>query len=125
MCRGGTVRVMARRNRFGWALIVVLVVGALASCRDRSRPYRTFPMKGQVLSVGKTGSNGWREFSIKHDDIPGFMPAMSMAYFVRQPALLDNIAAGDLVTARLILDGGEVYVDRVTKTGHDALPDDA
>jgi len=82
-------------------------------------------MKGQVLSVGKTGSNGWREFSIKHDDIPGFMPAMSMAYFVRQPSLLDNIASGDLVTARLILDGGEVYVDRVTKTGHAPLPEDA
>ena len=98
---------------------------SLTACRNQARPYREFPLKGQVLSVGKTTSNGWRELSIKHEDIPGFMPAMSMAYYVRQPSLLDNIAPGDLVTARLILDGGEVYVDRVTKTGHAALPEDA
>lgn len=116
---------MAVRRVGGWVLAVVLLAVFGSACRDRARQYREFPLKGQVLSVGTTGSNGWRELSIKHEDIPGFMPAMSMAYYVRQPSLLDNIAPGDLVTARLILDGSEVYVDRVTKTGHAPLAEDA
>ena len=116
---------MTRRASLGWALVVVFLTSGLIGCRNQARQYREFPLKGQVLSVGKTGANGWRELSIKHEDIPGFMPAMSMAYYVRQPGLLDNIAPGDLISARLILDGGEVYVDRVTKTGHAPLPEDA
>jgi protein SCO1/2 len=116
---------MVSRASLGWAFLALLLAAAVGGCRNQARQYREFPLKGQVLSVGKTGSNGWRELSIKHEDIPGFMPAMSMAYYVRQPALLDNIAPGDLVTARLILDGGEVYMDRVTKTGHAPLPEDA
>jgi len=111
--------------RFGWASLALLIAIGAAGCREQARQYREFPLKGQVLSVKGTASNGWREFSIKHEDIPGFMPAMSMAYWVRQPSLLDNISPGDLVSARLILDGGEVYVDRVTKTGNAPLPEDA
>ena len=116
---------MVSRRFLGWAFLAFVAALAVSGCGNQARQYREFPLKGQVLSVGKIGSNGWRELSIKHEDIPGFMPAMSMAYYVRQPALLDNIAPGDLITARLILDGGEVYVDRVTKTGHAPLPEDA
>src|SRR5207237_7442166 len=86
-------RVMVRCTGFGWAWLVVLAAFVASDCRDRSRPYREFPMKGQVLSVGKTGSNGWREFSIKHDDIVGFMPAMTMAYYVRQPSSFPDLGS--------------------------------
>jgi protein SCO1/2 len=110
---------------FRWALPVLVLTLGLSGCGRQARQYREFPLKGQILSVGKTTSNGWRELSIKHEDIPGFMPAMTMAYYVREPSLLDGIGPGDLVTARLILDGSEVWVDRVTKTGHAALPEGA
>ena len=69
--------------------------------------------------------DGRRAVSIKHEDIPGFMPAMSMAYYVRRASLLDGLAPGDLVTAQLILEGGDTYLDKVTKVGHAPLPPDA
>ncbi len=107
----------------GWAVVVVLA--GCCACNRTSGQHREFPLKGQVLSVGQARPDGRREVSLKHEDIPGFMPAMSMAYFVKQPSLLDGLVPGDLVTARLILDGGETYLDRVTRTGHAPLPADA
>jgi protein SCO1 len=53
------------------------------------------------------------------------MPAMTMAYFVKRPQLLDGMTPGDLIAATLVLDGADMYLDTVVKTGHTALPPDA
>jgi protein SCO1/2 len=53
------------------------------------------------------------------------MPAMSMAYHVRQPALLDGLVPGDLVTAQLVVDGDDAYLKEIRRTGHAALPEGA
>ena len=112
------------RGAAGWLGCVGLVVAWLASggCSRETGQYREYPVKGQILSVGQVRSDGRREVSLQHDDIPGFMPAMTMAYFVRKPALLDGLAAGDLVTATLVLHGSDMYLDRLTRIGHTDLP---
>lgn len=97
----------------------------LAACGKPGPEHREYQLKGQVLSVSPVRPNGWREISVKHDDIPGYMPAMTMAYWVRKPAQLDGVVPGDMVTATLMLDGGEVYLDRVARTGHAPIPADA
>ena len=43
---------------------------------------------------------------VKHEDIPGFMPAMTMPYAVNDAALLKDRAAGDLITATLNVGAG-------------------
>jgi protein SCO1/2 len=53
------------------------------------------------------------------------MPAMTMPYYVHDGKQLDGLVPGDLVTAVLILNGGEVQLDRVKKTGHAEVPADA
>lgn len=113
----GFARVVAR---FG----VVGLVLTLAGCKAES--VRTFPLKGQILAIAAgTRPDGRREITVKHEDIPNFMPAMTMAYGVGQPGSLDGLAPGDLFTATLVNRGAEFYLTDLRKTGHADLPPDA
>src|SRR5918995_4050123 len=122
MCRAGTVGEMRFACRI-W--ISLLLIATLPACRSTAEPEKRYPLRGQILSVGSNPVSGQREVSVKHEDIPGFMPAMTMAYVVKVPALLDGLSAGDLFTATLVLKGSEMYLEDIKKTGHQALPADA
>ena len=50
------------------------------------------------------------ELTVKHDDIPGFMPAMTMPYKVKDRDALREVEPGDTIDADLIsVDGGKEY----------------
>ena len=102
------------------AAVVVLAAGL--ACSRPAEQQRTYPIRGQILSIGEPRTDGRRELSVRHEDIPGFMPAMSMAYFVKTPAMLEGLRAGDLFTGTLVVNGSDVHLDAVKKTGHAELP---
>ena len=77
------------------------------------------------MGVGTSAVVGGTEITIKHEDIPGFMPAMTMAYFLKKDEKADGIGPGDLVTATLVADGSSLWLQDVRKTGHAPLPSDA
>lgn len=124
MCRAGTVEMM-RRSTSLWISLALIGLVSLPACRSTAEPERRYPIRGQILSIGATPATGSRELSVKHEDIPGFMPAMTMAYFVKVPALLDGLSPGDLFEATLVLKGGEMYLEALKKTGREPLPPDA
>jgi protein SCO1/2 len=116
---------LALRERLGysdWMLRKVIPIIALcvvaAACGDKSQQY---PVQGQIIAV----SADHRQLTIDHKDIPNFMPAMTMAYYVKEPHDLDGIAPGDLATATLVVKGSEVFLTDIKKTGHAALPPNA
>jgi len=82
---------------------------------------RTYQLTGQILVV-KPDTN---EVLVKHEDIPGFMPAMTMPYVVHDPALLKDRVAGDLIKATLVVGAELPYLSSITKTGSAPLPEDA
>ena len=47
---------------------------------------------------------GRQELTIKHEDIKGFMPGMTMAFKVRDASMMAGKTVGDLVTARLVIE---------------------
>jgi protein SCO1/2 len=50
------------------------------------------------------------ELTVKHDDIPGFMPAMTMPYKVHDRSALKEVEPGDTIDADLIsVNGGKEY----------------
>ena len=102
--------------------IIALTAAALglAAC-GRDTNTRTYQLTGQILVV-KPETN---EVLVKHEDIPGFMPAMTMPYLVSDPALLRDRAAGDLITATLVVGRERAYLSTITKTGSAPLPEDA
>lgn len=100
----------------------VLIVGLLlaAGC-SRAPEAPTYQLKGQVLAVRPET----REILVAHDDIPGFMPAMTMPYAVKDAALLKDRAPGDLITATLVVEPNLAHLSVITKTGSAPLPEDA
>jgi protein SCO1 len=127
MCAGRiTVWKMGYAARWVTAFAVAATIfPSLAGCRHAAEPDRKYPIRGQILGIGAPRQDGRRDLSLKHEDIPGFMPAMSMAYTVKQASTLDRLAPGDLITATLVLAGRDMYLEGITKTGHAPLPPDA
>ena len=103
-----------------WRLVIVSFVILGAGCA-REPEARTYQLTGQVLAVNLAT----REILVKHDDIPGFMPAMTMPYVVKDAALLKNSAPGDLITATLIVESTLGHLTAITKTGSAPIPADA
>jgi protein SCO1 len=124
MCRADySVVMLGPRTRIAVAIALVSLAG-LAGCKDEAA--KTYPLRGQILAVAPE-VDGRRGVTVKHEDIPNFMPAMTMAYYVRPPSALDPFAAGDLITADLIFTrrSGDIYLANLKKSGHADLPADA
>jgi protein SCO1 len=87
---------------------------ALAAVACTKKPdQRVFTLQGQVLSVQPAK----RLAEIKHEEIKGFMPAMTMPYEVRDRRLLDGIAPGDLINAKLIVESNGAYLGEIRRVG--------
>lgn len=114
------MRRRAHRIRPLAALGTALALLATFACQRRVES-RTYQLHGQVLAVKPET----RELLVKHDDIQGFMPAMTMPYRVDDPALLTGRLAGDLITATLVVSEDRARFSAITKTGSAPLPDDA
>jgi protein SCO1/2 len=84
-----------------------------AACGRQEPPPREYQLTGQIIAVKPESS----EVLVAHDDIVGFMPAMTMPYKVEDTALLEGKAAGDLFTATLVVKETEAYLSAITKTG--------
>src|SRR6476660_208990 len=102
------------RARLGYSIALVALLAA--SCTTRSYE-RHFVGQGQIISIAANR----REATVKHEDIKGLMPAMTMPYRVRDPKLLDGLAPGDLIKARLVLVSNDASLDQVLKTGQAPL----
>lgn len=111
---------MARRHGSSCTVAFVLITALLtSSCvRETARQYE---LSGQILQVRRDTN----EVLIKHGDIKGFMPGMTMPFKVRDASLLETKAAGDLVTATLMVHEADVWIATLQKTGSAPLPEDA
>lgn len=92
-----------------------LSLALLASaCGGGSSPDRKeYTLQGQVLSVALER----KEAIIRHEEIPGFMSAMTMPYSVLEAKEYENLKAGDLITATLIVEPTKAYLQQVKKVG--------
>ena len=98
----------------------LLIAGlVLAAACSREPEARTYQLTGQVIAVDVET----REILVKHEDIPGFMPAMTMTYVVKDAVLLKDRAPGDLITATLTVESTLGYLSAIIKTGSAPLPE--
>lgn len=101
------------------AVALVLIVMLGAACRQ-APPARQYELTGQILEV-RTDRN---EVVIKHGDIKGFMPGMTMPFKVRPSSLLEGRTSGELVTATLVVEEVDAYLSTLARTGEAPLPED-
>jgi protein SCO1/2 len=102
---GETVKTLALRR-----FLVVGLCFALCSCGKSDRHYN---FEGRVVSkVPET-----RTLIVDHENIPGFMAAMTMPYHVATGVDLSGIEPGDRIKARVVVhEGGGYELDKVTVT---------
>jgi protein SCO1/2 len=98
--------------------IVFSIVAALAvaACGSSPAPH-TYTLQGQVLAVAPDH----QQATIKHEEIRGFMAAMTMPYKVKDPQQLNGIAPGDLINATLVVETNNAFVTDVKKVGEAPL----
>lgn len=95
-------------------LCFVLAFAIAACSRGDSREYT---MQGQILSIAPDHL----EANVKHEEIKGFMAAMTMPYKVRDAKELAELKPGDLITSTLVVVSNDAYLKNVKKVGEAPL----
>jgi protein SCO1/2 len=97
------------RTSSAFCLSLALLLGACGGAPDR----REYKLQGQILTVAPDH----KEANIKHEEIPGFMAAMTMPYKVRDAKEFEPLAPGDLIDATLVVVSNDAYLRDVRKVG--------
>ena len=72
------------------AVVTICATLLLILCPSACSRARTYNLRGQVLAVDKAR---W-EITVKHEDIRGFMPAMTMPFKVNDQRLIHASVPG-------------------------------
>jgi len=97
--------------KFGVSTVLTLTL-LLASLACSHR--KTYPLQGEVRGKDLTTN----EVTVNHGDIPGFMPAMTMPYKVKNTAMLQELQPGDKIAAEVVVskDGNDYWLEDVRIT---------
>src|SRR5215472_12146755 len=104
-------------------LTLLLAAGAV-SCRqsdDANAPARqvrnpnTNQQVFQVTGVVQVVRPRQKEIEIKHEAVPGYMPAMTMPFDVKDTNELAGLAPGDSIAFRMLVTDTDGWIDQIRK----------
>ena len=75
---------------------------------------KRYQLKGKVVSVDKRA----HMLNVDGEEIPGFMSAMAMPYPVKPTSELDKLSAGDAITADVVVQDDNSWIENIVVTGH-------
>jgi protein SCO1/2 len=84
----------------------ILLLLLLEACQ----PQRRYPIRGVILAVDLPQ----HEISLKHEDIPGFMPAMTMVFRVEDDSALKTLVVGEQIHAELVIEGYSSRLEKIS-----------
>ena len=102
------------RTHIVFSICVALAALGCGRARSDQRSYR---LQGQVQSV----DTEHQLVVVKHEDIKGFMPAMTMPYQVEEAKALGGLAPGDLIDATLVVFSNGAHLTTIKKVGQAPL----
>jgi len=111
--------------KFGWlSLITLAALGLTSSCSKQAVPLpapetvqiggtttQIFQVKGVVVELDADGQT----VKIKHEEIPGYMGAMTMPFEARPTNELSGLVAGDKVSFRMSVTDTDGWIDQIKK----------
>src|SRR5262245_43874194 len=102
-------------------LIVLGEAAALAAERPNQEVGRASPVKGEEQVYPAKGvvlaiSSEEKEVRIKHEEVPGYMPAMAMWFKVREDKDLKGLKVGDEVRFRITATADDGWIDQIQTT---------
>src|SRR5262245_60484626 len=88
------------------AVLLMICVLFGTACR-RSGSEKRFDFKGKVVVVEPNK----HLVTVSHEDVKGYMPAMTMPFTVKSDADLQILAPDDEITATLVIDGSHSWLE--------------
>lgn len=119
-------------------VLLMLLAAAFAGCRKKSEPpavapvrpaltpvsppsasAKRYPLKGVVVTVAASRP----QIVVRHEEIPGFMAAMTMPFPVRDdPKVVGLLRPGDRIEATLVVDGDSYFLEEILTKGFVPTP---
>jgi protein SCO1/2 len=72
---------------------------------------KQYQMRGEIMGLDAEGHVA----TIKHENIPGFMSAMTMGYPVKDPAEFSKLSVGEPITATVYVNGDDMWIGNIQK----------
>jgi protein SCO1 len=88
--------------------LLIICLCFAASCRRGSANEKRYELKGKVVAVDRDKS----QVTISHEDVKGYMPAMTMPFTVNATDL-QILAPEDHVVATLVVDGSKTRLEEL------------
>ncbi|MDX2269044.1 MAG: copper-binding protein [Bryobacter sp.] len=100
-----------------FAALAFLLLFGLAGCTQTPRqeaqsnqPIETHALKGEVVRLeGET-----QVVVVKHEEIPGWMEAMTMGFPVKDKAAFETLKPGQKINAEVKVQGDEFWLEKIT-----------
>ena len=97
----------------------LLCLGAVTSCtRKNTENQKRYDLKGTVVAVDVPK----HLVTISHEDVKDYMPAMTMPFSLKDEYYLQTLAAGDQVTATLVVDDSQSWLENLMITRESVDP---
>jgi Cu/Ag efflux protein CusF len=88
---------------------VALLSWILAMSACQSAPEKHYPLQAEVISVDAPR----KLMVIKHGEIPGLMPAMTMSYAVLDSKDIESLHSGDKISAELVVADNKGHLEKI------------
>jgi protein SCO1/2 len=111
------------RNTGRLVLVLAITFGIAGCSHSAETPQaakKKYPVVGKVVASDRARNR----ITVQHQEIPGFMDAMTMSYDVKDPKEMKDLEPGDEIHCDLIVDGSELWLQKIVVTKkHAEIPE--
>jgi Cu/Ag efflux protein CusF len=97
-----------RRRKTSAMLAAGILISVLAGCEIKPEE-KHYPIKAEVIAVELPK----KLITVKHGDIPGLMPAMTMSYVIAVPKDAESLGPGDKISADLVVANSKARLEKI------------
>ena len=90
---------------------ILLLAGCAGSKTQDAAAAKQYQLRGEIMSLDPGGHVA----TIKHEEIKGFMGAMTMGYPIKDPAEFSKLTVGEPITATVFVSGDDMWVGNIQK----------
>jgi protein SCO1 len=95
--------------------LTICAVLLLAGCGKEQEPAGGSVLHYEARGLVRGTSPDHKTVEVEHEDIPGFMPSMTMPFTARDESEIADVQTGDAISFRLNVSKRDSWIDRVMK----------
>ena len=101
-------------------IAILVVLTSASSCKRDPANEKRYDLKGKIVAIEPEKNL----VTIAHEEVKDFMPAMTMPFTLRDQEFFNLLAVGDDITATLVVNGAESWIENpiITRQSEDTTP---